>query len=35
MHDVLDNYAILSRIVHIQNRELSSMYLPADFMNDL
>ena len=35
--DVLDNDtdAILSRVLYIHNREPSSMYVPAVFMNDL
>ena len=37
MRGILDNDtdAILSRVLHIQNREPSSMYVPAVFMNDL
>ena len=37
VRDVLDNDtdAILSRVLYIQNREPSSTYVPAVFMNDL
>ena len=37
VRDILDNDtdAILSRVLYIQNREPSSMYVPAVFMNDL
>ena len=37
VRDVLDNDtdAISSRVVYIQNRGPSSMYVPAVFMNDL
>ena len=36
-YDILDNDtdAILSRVLYIQNREPSSMYVPTLFMNDL
>ena len=37
VRDVLDSDtdAILSRVLYIQNREHSSMYVPAVLMNDL
>ena len=37
VRDILDNDtdAILSRVLYIQNREPSSMYVPAVFMNYL